>query len=144
LIVYLDTSALVKLYVSEPGAEAVTAWVTEAEAAAVSWVAYAEARAAFARALREGLTTHEAHLERVAQLNRDWEALMRVQLSPAIARSAGDLAEGYGLRGFDAIHLASALWLRDKAAGDLALAAFDGRLRGAAARAGLRVLGQGA
>ena len=71
MILYLDTSALVKLYVQEPGTDAVKAWVAEAEAAATSWVAYAETRAAFARARREGVTAPERHQERIGQFNRE-------------------------------------------------------------------------
>jgi predicted nucleic acid-binding protein len=53
LILYLDTSALVKLYARERGSADVRRQVTDAEAVATSVVAYAEARAAFARLLRE-------------------------------------------------------------------------------------------
>ena len=49
LILYLDTSALVKLYVRERGSARVRAQVGKADAIATSVVAYAEARAAFAR-----------------------------------------------------------------------------------------------
>ena len=140
MILYLDTSALVKLYVQEIGSADVKDWLQDADAAATSWVAYAEARAAFARALREGITGPEHHAERVGQFNRDWEALIRLELLPPIARSAGDLAEVHGLRGFDSIHLASALWLRDKVApAEVAFVAFDRRLLGAAERAGLEL-----
>jgi hypothetical protein len=63
---------------------------------------------------------------------------LRVDLFPSLSRAAGDLAEIHGLRGFDAIHLASALWLRDKTSpAGLAFAAFDHRLLAAAERAGL-------
>jgi len=142
VILYLDTSALVKLYAQEPGTDAVKAWVAEAEATATSWVAYAETRAAFARARREGVTTPERHQERIGQFNRDWEALLRVHLLAHIARSAGELTEVYGLRGFDAIHLASALHLRDRVTPvPFVLAAFDRRLRDAAERAGLQTFG---
>ena len=142
MILYLDTSALVKLYVQEAGTDAVKAWVVGAEATATSWVAYAETRAAFARARREGVTAPERHQERIGQFNRDWEALMRVQFLPHIARSAGELTEVYGLRGFDAIHLASALHLRDRVTPvPFVLAAFDRRLRDAAERAGLQTFG---
>jgi antitoxin (DNA-binding transcriptional repressor) of toxin-antitoxin stability system len=51
---YLDTSALVKLYVDEEGALAVRHAVDQAELVATSAIAYAEARAAFARRHWEG------------------------------------------------------------------------------------------
>ena len=53
MILYLDTSSLVKLYVDEPGSEDVLRLVDQAELVTTSVVAYAEARAALARRRRE-------------------------------------------------------------------------------------------
>ncbi len=50
MILYLDTSALVKLYVSEEGSEIVRGAVESAGRVATSRIAYAEARAALAPA----------------------------------------------------------------------------------------------
>lgn len=74
-------------------------------------VAYAEARAAFARRLREGMLTADEHRLVVTKFNSGWNAYDRVPVSDAIAYSAGDIAERYALRGYDAIHLASAVAL---------------------------------
>ena len=111
----------------------------ESAALATSIVAYAEVRAAFARLMREGVTVEKRHRERLKQFNADWESFMRIELGHAVARTAGELAEAYALRGFDAIHLASALWLNDTSGGQLQFSAFDARLRAAAERAGLPV-----
>lgn len=140
MILYLDTSALVKLYVRETGSVRLRNWLNKATAAATSVVAYAEARAAFARLHRSGLTTPRKHRERVARFNADWESFMRVELTPSVLRLAGETAETYELRGFDSIHLASALWLRDRTDIACTFAAFDQRLHAGATRAGLSVL----
>ncbi len=140
MILYLDTSAWVKLYVREPGSKELRAYTAKAETMAVSAVAYPEARAAFARLKVQGISTEAKHRQRLAQLNLDWENLLRIELVPAVVRTAGDLAEVHGLRGFDSIHLASALWLKDKTGTPLYFAVFDQRLRAAAARAGLVVV----
>jgi len=139
LIVHLDTSAWVKLYVREDGSKELHKLIRRAEALAASVVAYPEARAAFARLKAEGLTSDAKHQQRLAQLNMDWENMLRVELTPTIVRSAGDLAEVYGLRGFDSIHLASALWLKEKTKTPLQFAVFDQRLKAAAVRAGVVV-----
>ena len=65
--------------------------------------------------------------------------MLRIELTPTIVRSAGDLAEVYGLRGFDSIHLASALWLKEQTKTPLQFAVFDQKLKAAAERAGLVV-----
>ena len=79
------------------------------------------------------------HRQRVAQLGRDWESYAVVELTAAVAHNAGELGERHGLRGFDAIHLASALWLKSTYAGDLSFMAFDARLTAAAIVAGLAI-----
>jgi hypothetical protein len=53
MTLYLDTSSLVKLYVAEPGSEAVHKLVDAATVVATSTVAYTETRAALARRRRE-------------------------------------------------------------------------------------------
>lgn len=139
MILYLDTSAWVKLYVQEHGSRELRAIAAKAEAMAASVVAYPEARATFARLKAQGISTEAKHQQRLAQLNLDWENLLRIELVPAVVRTAGDLAEVYGLRGFDSIHLASALWLKEQTSTPLNFAVFDLRLRAAAERAGLAV-----
>jgi len=140
MILYFETSALVKLYVREAGSVRVRNWLKGAAAAATSVVAYAEARAAFARLNRSALTSPRGHRERVARLNADWESYMRIELTPSVLRLAGETAETYELRGFDGIHLASALWLRDRTEVECKFVVFDRRLHDGAARAGLSVL----
>ena len=51
---YLDTSALVKLYVEEEGSATVREAIARAETVATTVIAYVEACAAFARRRREG------------------------------------------------------------------------------------------
>ena len=113
MILYLDTSALVKLYAEEEGTATVEQAVEEAEAVATSVVAYAEARAAFARKLREGVFSRENRDDAVEALNEDWGTFEKPEVTEDLALEAGDRAEEHALRGFDAVHLASALLLRE-------------------------------
>lgn len=140
MILYLDTSALVKLYVRESGSTALRTHAAKAGALATSVVAYAETRAAFARLKQSGVSSDAKHQQRVHQLERDWEALLRVELAPDVLRSAGHLADIHGLRGFDSIHLASALWLKARVSESVDFAVFDQRLGAAASNAGLTVI----
>ena len=140
MILYLDTSAWVKLYVHELGSKELRKYTNKAETLAASVVAYPEARATFARIKTQGISTEAKHQQRLAQMSLDWENMLRIELVPAVVRTAGDLAEIYGLRGFDAIHLASTLWLKEKTSTPLCFAVFDQRLRVAAERAGLAVV----
>lgn len=109
MILYLDTSALVKLYVEENETEVVEKAVEEADSVATSVVAYAEARAGLARKRREGALNEDGHQGAIVALEEDWGAYQTVPVTNNLSRAAGDLAESHALRGFDAIHLASAL-----------------------------------
>jgi predicted nucleic acid-binding protein len=118
VILYLDTSDLVKLYVEEPGSAGVRRSVQEAEIVAASVVSYPEARAALARRRREQSLTVAAHRRAKAALEADWPRILALDVAPALARSAGDLAERHRLRGFDAVHLASYLTFAREFAGE--------------------------
>ena len=107
--VYLDTSSLVKLYVEQTGSDEVRRELAEASVAATSLVAYAEARAAFARLRREDDITASAFRAVKRDLDNDWPGYLMVAPTIDLCRFAGDLAERYHLRGFDSIHLASFL-----------------------------------
>jgi predicted nucleic acid-binding protein len=109
VILYLDTSSLVKLYVDEVGSGDVQRLVELAEIVTTSAVAYPEARAAFARRRRERSLTPAAFRRAKGAFEVDWPRVLSLNVSGPLARSAGDLAERHRLRGFDALHLASYL-----------------------------------
>lgn len=134
MILYLDTSSLLKLYVREEGTEEVTEAVGRAEVVATSAVAFAETRSAFARLAREGQLTPEELGSLREDFHRDWERFLEIPVQPSVYRRAGDLAEEHALRGFDSLHLASFLELRDQPERpEVSFSAFDDRLVAAAA-----------
>lgn len=140
---YLDTSALVKLWSEEKGSEPVRELVRTATVLGTSVVSYAETRAAFARTLREGRWTQAEHDGAVRDLEQRWPRFMRVRVSNILAFEAGELAQRHRLRGFDAIHLASALRIRERLDVErLRFVCFDERLGEGAKAAGLEVVGE--
>ena len=143
MIVYLDTSAFVKLIVDEDGADEARLWFAEAQQAASSVVTYPEASAALGRRDRqEG--PEEARLRAwVAALVEGWRRTVAI---PVVERPAGRLALTHRLRGMDAVKLAAAVRLRagvleTAPATEVVFAAFDRRLLRAAAREGFATLG---
>lgn len=133
MILYLDASALVKLYVEEAGTPVVVGRIQHAEAVATALVTYAEARAALARHRREGALSAAELRRTVRELDREWGTYNVIDLTDLLVRSAGALAERHALRGYDAVQLAAALDLRASGA-TVEFCAFDTRLNHAARR----------
>jgi len=129
MIVYLDTSSLVKLYVEEDESSKVDALVKSSKVTATSLVAYAEARAAFARRFREKAFTSDEYNRMKAFFNEDWNRYLILSVTQDIIRLAGGLAEKHALRGFDSIHLASALTLCQELSSSIVFSCFDDNLQ---------------
>ena len=138
MVVYLDTSSLVKLYVEEDESSQVDALVESSEFIATSLVAYAEARAAFARRFREKAFTQDEHDRIKKFFDKDWSSYLVLSVTEIMIRLAGDLAEKHALRGFDSIHLASALILRQELSSPIVFSCFDDRLQKASKRENLQ------
>ncbi len=116
MILYLDTSALVKLYADEPGRREVEGSVRAARVVAVSEIGYVEARSALARKEREGSFSADEHDAAVEQLRQDFrEVLLSRPVTGDVITRAGDLTRKHSLRAYDAVHLATALVLREEA-----------------------------
>jgi uncharacterized protein len=140
MILYLDTSSLVKLYVAEIGSDKIQRISEQASVISTSKIAYAEARAAFARKQKEGGFPRKGLRKIVEELNRDWESYFAIEITDGLVRLAGDLAEKYLLRGFDSIHLASAIHLKDKTRSETYFSSADRRLNESAGKEGLILL----
>lgn len=138
-MLYLDTSALVKLYVDEPMSQELMTAVDEAEAIATSLLAYVEVRAAFARARLEARLTAQAYRHIVDAFSEDWTRYVVVEVTDQLVKVAGNLVGHRALRGYDAVHLASALSLRERVSSMVTFLAFDRELTVAAKREALRI-----
>jgi uncharacterized protein len=141
VILYLDTSSLVKLYVDEPGSSEVQSLVDRAELVTTSVVAYPEARAALARRRREKYLKPAGYRRAKAALDADWPSILTLEVVETLAKGAGDLVERHRLRGFDALHLASYLLIvREFGGEEVRFASADRALDRAARRAARAVL----
>jgi predicted nucleic acid-binding protein len=133
MTLYLDTSSVVKLYVTEAGSEAVHRLVNDATIVATSVVAYAETRATLARLRREGALTPSKLKAAKRDFEEQWPAYLALEATDALCRAAGELAEKYRLRGFDSIHLASFAEIAGRAGvGPVRFSSYDDRLNHAA------------
>lgn len=137
---YLDTSALLKLYVEEDDSDFVEGAVQDAETTVTSIMTYVETRAAFSRRRRDGSLTLADYHRVVREFEREWERYFVIPVTDSLIKSAGKLAETHGLRGYDALHLASADYFREKTNEPVIFGCWDSRLEAAARRQGLQLL----
>jgi predicted nucleic acid-binding protein len=137
MILYLDTSALVKRYVIEPGSDQVNQATANAETAGTVIITRTEVAAALARAIRIGALKQADALANLQRFRSDWHDLARVQVTENLIARADVLAWEHNLRGYDAIHLAAALVWQEALGEPITLATFDEQLWQAAEREGL-------
>jgi predicted nucleic acid-binding protein len=109
MIVYADTSALVKLFVTEEGSEATRDMLRQAQAMGTGLLTRAELGAALARGARRGLLSEEEALESRRRLETVWPTWIHLAVDEDLVCRAEVLAWEHGLRGYDAVHLAAAL-----------------------------------
>lgn len=140
MAVYLDTSAILKLYVAEEGSEVARRCVSAAAQVASCRIAYAEMRAALAAARRLDRLSASQHGEILGAFQRDWHHYHVVSVTQELVEEAGDLAERHDLRGYDAVHLAAARLLHNWMPASVTLLAWDRDLTRAAERCGLAVM----
>lgn len=132
-LAFWDSSALVKLLIEESGTDvAVVLWDESARVVA-SRLAVPEMSAALAAGERGGRVDRARARVARNEWHRYLAALDVVEISSKIAEDAADLAMAHPLSGADAVHLATALALRD---GELVLATWDRRLAAAAVAEG--------
>lgn len=75
-------------------------------------ISYVEARATFARLLREESIDEKAHDGIIEALDERWRTYEKPEVTESLIRLAGDFAQRYALRGYDAVQLASAFACR--------------------------------
>ena len=111
---YFDTSALVKLYVVEPGTNAVLALTKDLNrhALAVADLARVEFRAAIRRRERAGDISSETVREKLADLEGHLRSIFLIQpLSALVLDEACAILDRHPLRAYDAVQLAACVML---------------------------------
>ena len=138
--IYLDSSALAKLYVSEAESEVLDAFLRGRRGLVISELAITEVLSAVARRKREGElgATHANEIRDAILADAGSGAFRRLHLDPEVHRVAERLLLGLvslPLRTLDALHIALSL---SGAASHILT--FDHRMKEAAAQVGLNVV----
>jgi predicted nucleic acid-binding protein len=127
----------VKRYVAEAGSQDIRRAVAEAAYSATSLISRAEVSAALARAVRMGVLSTRAGRTCQEAFLLDWPSIIRVGINESIVAQAGGLAWQHGLRGYDAVQLASTLAWKEALGGVVTFATFDRQLWTAARAEGV-------
>ena len=131
---YFDTSAIIPIVIEEPASVMAARLWDEADRVASSRLIYTEGRAALAMAHRLNRIDDKGLRHAVAEFESLHDQLDLVEITAELIRDAGALAEQLGLRGYDAVHLASAQLVHDA---DMVLTAGDQSLLVAARTLGI-------
>ena len=138
MILYLDTSAVVKLYAVEFRSAEVRRLFADAQQVASSLIAYTETRSALARKNRMRQMSDEQFKISKSYFEDDWANFNKIPLDANLVRLAGDLAETYDLKAYDAVHLACAYQMHREVRAPMRFACFDASLNRAASMLGLK------
>lgn len=125
MISYFDTSAFVPLLVAEPGSAFCRQLWDDADAVVTSRLCYVESAAALAQGLRMARLTKPQHRAALGLLDRLWPEFEVVEADDTVIVRGAELAYRFRLRGYDAVHAASAEQLDDH---DLVVASGDRQL----------------
>jgi uncharacterized protein len=134
VIAYFDTSALIKLVVTEAGAAQARLLWQQASEIVLSRLAWAEALSALAAARRGRRLTDASHAAAVDVIRGCFARSAVISVADQLVDHAAKLAATYHLRAADAIHLATALAAMEA---DSIFVTWDKRLQQAAIHAGL-------
>jgi predicted nucleic acid-binding protein len=139
MILYVDSSALVKRYLAEKGSREVCDLIDRAQVAGSSMLGRIEVAAALARAARGAIITAAAQRAAYEAMAAHWPDMVGLPVVDSVLRRAEGLVVTQRLRGYDAVHLASAAFWQELLDEPVTLATFDRELWNAAANVGLDV-----
>lgn len=108
--IFLDTSALAKRYVQEPGSGELSELLTSITSEIfISTLAFVEFASAMGRKMRNKEIAEAKVGEAIKELEKDWyEVFTKIPLEDMLAETAATIALEHSLKGEDAVHLASA------------------------------------
>ena len=139
-IIYLDTSALIKRYIQEKGSDELAQWINAATLAGTATITYTEMSAALAKIKRMQWVSSDEAYSAWQNFLEDYPFLISIEITQAVVVLAGDLAWEHGSRGYDAVHLATALIWQEKIGESVQMATFDKELWRVAKKVGLKCL----
>jgi len=143
MILYLDTSALVKRYVMESGSKEVNVLIESADTVGSAMLTQVEMASALAKAVRMNWVEADIAQNAWQDFLSHWHSFARLSVTPALVEYASRLAWEHELRGYDATHFAAALRWQETLEMPIRLATFDRELWLAAKKGDMEVWPEG-
>lgn len=141
MIAYFDSSSIVKWFFDEVHMDLSRDIRDRAEVCFTSLLAYPEVLSAINRAWRAGRCL-KSEMEIVrGEFLRIWPDFIWIRVDEKLMYQSGQLIFSHGLKGFDAIHLASAILLKEEIGESLEIlfSCFDKNLNLAAQKEGFSI-----
>lgn len=107
-LLYLDTSALIRLYTNEPHHEAVKGETQRASGVVCHTITMVEVASALTGRRARRLMSGRAYNMALAAFDADWPTFRHVALDDELLQAASILARTHALWAYDAVHLAAA------------------------------------
>lgn len=140
MIIYCDTSALMKLFVAEQHTEAMQNIAAESTRLVVSQLTWPEMCAGLGLKQRTNQVDKKIALTALERLNTEWPRYSRLAVDEDLMVEAGELALRFGLRAYDSVQLASAQRIHRSLDNNLIFCCFDKQLNAAAAALAINIL----
>jgi len=134
LIGYFDTSAFVPLLIAEPGSDFCRRFWNDSDSVITTRLLYVETAAALAQGERTGRLTESGHRAALGLLDQMWSEFEIIEVDDVVVSRAASIAHVFALRGYDAVHCASAQQFDDP---DLVFASGDQKLLKACVELGM-------
>lgn len=143
MILFCDTSALMKAYAQEEHSDRVIQWLKQASSCFVSLITWAEMCAAFGLKKRTQQLTSTQAAAGLERLRQEWGNFGLIAIDSSLMMAAGELALRFGLRAYDSVQLASAQRAHQHLGAAMTFCCFDKPLNTAASALAMTILPQG-
>ncbi len=140
MILYWDTSALIKLYIEESHSDEARQAFASANFHACHVIGLVEFNAAIARLHRQRILNDGDYSQVKDSFIHGWTHYLRIPASQPVLKRASELAEIFALRAYDSVHLAAAEMAATQSSEDLTFACYDMALNRAAGTLGLALI----
>ncbi len=131
-MIFVDSSALVKRYIEEPGSDTLDILFDETDAVMASRLAYAETLCALMRRRPTLDLTDKEFAQVIAAFRHDWGHFIVLEMNDEALQRIDRVIDSYALKGADSIHLSTAIWIKQCGNAGLIFVASDKELLAAA------------